>query len=84
MNKLKVMYNNVWRRLLGLPSFSSASTMYATNHIMSLGEVMRRNIYSFKCRLEKSTNVLIAAISSSDRVIDSVFFKFWRKQLYLK
>ena len=83
MNKLKVMYNNVWRRLLGVPTFCSASAMFVTSHVMSLGEVIRRNSYSFKCRLEKSSNALIAAICSSDRVIDSIFYKVWRKQLYV-
>ena len=82
INKLKVMYNNVWRRLLGVPPFSSASGMFVSNGIMSLGEVIRQNIYNFRCRMEKSTNNLVYAICESDRNFHSKAFRLWRKQLY--
>ena len=34
-SKLRVAFNNVYHRILKLPSKSSASTMYAVNHIDS-------------------------------------------------
>ena len=34
-SKLRVAFNNVYRRILKLPPRSSASTMYAVNHIDS-------------------------------------------------
>ena len=82
INKLKVMYNNVWRRLLGLPPFSSASGMFASNRVKSLGEIIRQNIYNFRCRMEQSTNELVSAICDSDRNFHSKAFRLWRKQLY--
>ena len=57
MNKLKVVYNNVWRRLLGGSPICSASTIIVQNHVMSLGEVIHHNVYSLKCRFDTSSNV---------------------------
>ena len=82
MNKLKVMYNNVWRRLLGVSPISSASNMFVSNNIMSLGELIRRSIHSFISRMDNSSNTLITTICNSDMIYNSKLFYFWRKQLY--
>ena len=48
MKNLKVAYNNSLRRLLGLPSHNSASSMFV------------KYVYNFKNRLETSDNVIIS------------------------
>ena len=40
MKKLKVAYNNSLRRLLSLPTYNSASEMFAVLNIPSFGELL--------------------------------------------
>ena len=42
--KLRVAFNNVYRRVLGLPTWSSASEMYATHNIENF-EALLRKVY---------------------------------------
>ena len=42
MKKLKVAYNNSLRRLLSLPTYNSASEMFAVLNIPSFGELLRK------------------------------------------
>ena len=54
MKNLKVAYNNSLRRLLGLPSHNSASSMFVNLNIPSFGELLRKYVYNFRNRLETS------------------------------
>ena len=56
MVNLKVAYNHSLRRLLGLPSHNSASGMFVNMNILSFGELLRKNVYNFRNRLETSDN----------------------------
>ena len=58
MKNLKVAYNNSLRRLLGLPSHNSASSMFVNLNIPSFGELLRKYVYNFRNRLETSDNVI--------------------------
>ena len=44
LNKLRVAFNNVYRRDLGLPKWSSASEMYATHNIENFEALLRKVI----------------------------------------
>ena len=46
-SKLRVAFNNVYRRVLGLPQWSSASGMYATHNIENFGALLRKTLYGF-------------------------------------
>ena len=41
MKKLKVAYNNSLRRILSLPTYNSASAMFAILNIPSFGELLK-------------------------------------------
>ena len=56
MKNLKVAYNNSLRRLLGLPSYNSASSMFVNLNIPSFGELLRKYVYNFRNRLETSAD----------------------------
>ena len=43
-SKLRVAFNNVYRRVLGLPTWSSASEMYATHNIENFEALLRKVI----------------------------------------
>ena len=84
--KLTVAFNNIQRRLLGLPLRCSASAMYANYDLPNLDTVIRRSLYGFIQRLSVSQNYIvrtiewswIARINLLDRQ-DCV----WAKVLYL-
>ena len=64
-SKLRVAFNNVYRRILNLPSRSSASTMYVVNNIDSLGVLVRKRIFCSMERLNNSANTIIKCINNS-------------------
>ena len=64
-SKLRVAFNNVYRRILKLPSRSSASTMYVVNNIDSLEVLVRKRIFGFMERLNNSDNTIIKCINNS-------------------
>ena len=61
-SKLRVAFNNVYRRVLGLPPWSSASEMYATHNIDYFEALLRKTLYCFVQRLENSSNKIIATL----------------------
>ena len=48
--KLTVAFNNIHRRLLGLPWRCSASAMYTNYDVQNLDTVIRRSVYGFIVR----------------------------------
>ena len=64
-SKLLVAFNNDYRRILKLPSRSSASTMYVVNNIDSLEVLVRKRIFGFMERLNNSDNTIIKCINNS-------------------
>ena len=57
-SKLRVVFNNAYRRVLSLPWRSSASAMYANFDVQNLEAVIRKSTFGFIQRLAKSTNSL--------------------------
>ena len=78
MKNLKVAYNNSLRRLLGLPSHNSASSMFVNLNIPSFGELLRKYVYNFRNRLETSDNVIIRGIYLSHITFQSGIWDWWR------
>ena len=64
-SKLQVAFNNGYRRILKLPSRSSAITMYVVNNIDSLEVLVRKRIFSLMERLNNSDNTIITCINNS-------------------
>ena len=64
-SKLRVAFNNVHRRVLGLPMWSSASEMYATHNIENFEALLQKVIYEFIQRLKDSSNVIIQTLTRS-------------------
>lgn len=57
--KLRVAYNNIFRRFMGYDPFYSAQGMFVENNIDSFEVLMRKNVYSFMTRMQCSTNKLV-------------------------
>ena len=62
MKNLKEAYNNSLRRLLVLPSHTSAGSMFLNLNIPSFGELLKKYVYNFRNRLETSDDVIIRGI----------------------
>ena len=58
-SKLRVAYNNVYRKILGLCRRSSTSEMFVTNNILNSEALMRKSIFAFTSRLSISNNAII-------------------------
>ena len=64
-SKIRVAYNNVYRKILGVSRRASASGMFVSNDILNFEAFLRKSIYSFTTRLSSSSNNLICAIEQS-------------------
>ena len=80
-SKLRVAFNNVHRRILKLPPRSSASTMYAVNHIDSFEILIRKRVVGFIERLKVSNNSIISCIDNSWKMKFEIWNP-WIKLLY--
>ena len=80
-SKLRVAFNNVYRRILKLPPRSNASTMYAVNHIDSFEILVRNRVVGFTERLKVSENSIISCIDNSWKMQFEVW-NSWIKLLY--
>ena len=83
-NKFRVIYNNGFRKLLRLYPFCSASGMYSNSNVKSLPEIMRKAVYNFINRIEKSKNKIVASLSNNPlHMLRSTQWKQWFKCLYI-
>ena len=63
-SKIRVAYNDLYRKILHVSRRSSASAMFVNNNIPTFECLIRRNIFSFTSRLKLSTNLLINTIEN--------------------
>ena len=66
MRQLIVSYNNSFRILRSLPMRCSASAMFASSNVDSCQARIRRYIYSLRCRLDVSFNLITHRVIHSD------------------
>ena len=63
-SKIRVAYNDLYRKILHVSRRSSASAMFVNNNIPTFECLIRRDIFSFTSRLKVSTNLLINTIEN--------------------
>ena len=80
--KIRVAFNNAYRKIFGLPKRSSASAMYANHNICSFKKMLRKNIFGFMQRLENSTNTIICTLYQS-WVVRFKIWNCWIDSLYV-
>ena len=79
--KIRVAFNNAYRKILGLPKRSSASAIYAQHNICNFETTIRKSIYGFMQRLENSTNSIIYTLYNSC-LVRFVIWNHWIESLY--
>ena len=66
MRQFIVSYNNFFRILHSLPMRCSASALFASSNVDSCQARIRRSIYSLRCRLDVSFNLITHSVMNSD------------------
>ena len=64
--KLRVCYNNAFRKLFHFDRYSGASMMFVNLLTPSFGKIMRSGIYNFICRLWRCQNKVISIVLCCD------------------
>ena len=76
LSKLRVAFNNVYRKVFGLKRRSSVSEMFVLNNISNFEALMRKSIFAFTTRWTNSKNAIICTIQRS-WVIRNLIWKVW-------
>ena len=80
--RLKVTYNNVMRRLLGVPQWESARQMFVAHGVRSLDENLRYSSYGMWSRVASSDNEVLVVLHNSDSRVLSAQVLRWQDLLY--
>ena len=83
INKVKVVYNNIMRKLANVPVYSSASFLFGWLGVKSFQEVRRNACYSIMQRILESNNSLIVCLRSSAAKLCSKMWHLWHSLLYI-
>jgi exonuclease III len=81
--KVRVAYNDIYRRLFNIQRGESISAIFVRNHIDSFCTLRRKIMYSLKCRLYRTGNLLIKSIVESDQFAASAIYKEWQRSLHV-
>ena len=82
ISKIRVAYNNIYRKLLGYSRRDSASAMYVNNRINDFYARFRHSCYGFIRRLKQSTNSLVNTIANNYWLRCNFMWKHWNDTLY--
>ena len=81
--KVKVTYNDVYRKLFDIPRGESISTIFVKSNVNNFCIVRGKLMYSFKYRLSTSENQLIRTVTESDDFITFPVYGEWQRSLYV-
>ena len=79
LRRLRVVHNDILRRLTHTPRFHSASLMFQNCNLRTLKEITRFSITSLMSRLQSSDNSLIQSVLSSDARVHSTIWDHWER-----
>ena len=82
LNRLRVNYNNILRRMMNVRSYESASQMFVTHHLRGFWELRRYACFSLMRRVIESDNELVTRVVNSDARALSPIWNTWQEVLY--
>ena len=82
--KLRVAYNNSFRRLMKLDYRCSASSMFVNNNVLSFKELSRKSLFNFIERLKTSENHFIKCSMVPQHLLFSLLWMNWYHSLYTR
>ena len=80
-NKMRVAFNNAYRRILDLPWRCSARCVYATYGISNLEAIIRKQTFGFIGRLRKRCNTIVQTLGNA-WIIKTQLWHTWFEMLY--
>ena len=80
-SKAKIAHNDIFRSLLQVPRYESASALFANNRVSNLDAVVRSSYYSLMCRVKSSANIIVAALCNSEARLHSRLWERWSAAL---
>ncbi len=83
MYKLKVAYNNVFRKLLGFKSRDSASFMFVSNGIGTFDARIRQSCFKFRERIMSTNNEVIKATNINSWIFNNYMWHRWDNLLHI-
>ena len=79
--KMKVAHNDIWRSMLNVPRYESASTLFVAHAVNNLDALLRYNMTSFINRVKNSPNSIVTAVSNGDCRMHSNIWKHFNIKL---
>ena len=84
INRLRVNYNNILRRMTNQPPWNSASAMFVQHGLRGFYELRRNCCYSLRSRLQPSSNTLVQQVMHSDAYWASSLQQHWDAVLHVR
>ena len=81
IGKLRVAYNNILRKLIGVPQWQSARTLFVNLGVRSFNETVRTTSYSLLQRILQCNNSVVRAVLHSDCFVQSATRLTWCSNL---
>ena len=81
-NKLRVAYNNAYRRVLGYVKSDSASNMFVNNQVKNFDAYNRHLIYSLRSRILNCENSIVVCLNDCFYIRGRYMWTSWQKSLY--
>ncbi|KAG0710491.1 Aquaporin AQPcic [Chionoecetes opilio] len=66
MNRLRVCHNDILKRLLGFPRWSSSSETFVSDNIKCLDVIRRHSVSSLTLRVEQTCNSVVSRVRQSE------------------
>ena len=75
--KVKVSHNDVFRALLNVPRYESASAQFVSHNVPNLDVILRASYYSLMSRVKRSANSIVSALVTSEARTHSRLWHRW-------
>ena len=82
ISKLRVAYNDIFRKLVGVPRWHSARTLFVNLNVRSFHETIRTSSYSLMQRVLGCQNSVLQAMLHSDGFVHSATRRTWCNNLF--
>ena len=83
VQKLKVLYNTIFTKLLKIPSWVSPHAKYVQCRVLSFGEIWWKKLHSLRCRIKDSNNYAMETLMKSDVTSFSCILDHYWRFLYV-
>ena len=82
IQRMKICYNNIFRKLFRIPPFVSPRCKFVEYEVLSYGENIRKRTHSMLTRLQSSQNCIIKTLMTCDSFANSRILARYREHLF--